>query len=238
MKNRILNLIVLGIMTITLISMPLTALAEDNITVMLDDNLVTFDVPPQMINDRTMVPMRAIFEELGYNVYWDEYTQKITAENNNESIVMLVGQNTFYRNESEHVTDVPPTIVDGRTLIPLRALGESLDYDVYWDQYHSKVWLYPMANITMEQAIDIAKTYRSRDDDCIWYIDGSDGESYFVTFAAPPEYMPEYGGGGVSINKNTGIVEYYLNDSFIVAYDVQQINQREIEKDRICERGI
>lgn len=42
--------------------------SNDDIKVLVDGTELTFDVPPQIIDDYTMVPMRGIFEALGYDV--------------------------------------------------------------------------------------------------------------------------------------------------------------------------
>lgn len=59
---------------------PILSSAEINeITVSIDGEIIDFDVEPQIINGRTMVPMRAIFETLGATVLWDEETETITS---------------------------------------------------------------------------------------------------------------------------------------------------------------
>ena len=51
--------------------------SNDDIKVLVDGTELTFDVPPQIIDDYTMVPMRGIFEALGYDVVWDEENKQI-----------------------------------------------------------------------------------------------------------------------------------------------------------------
>ena len=60
--------------------MSLPVLADDVIKVTVDGEELTFDQNPVIINDRTMVPMRAIFEKLGASVSWDGETKTVTAE--------------------------------------------------------------------------------------------------------------------------------------------------------------
>ncbi len=67
-------------------------------TVIVNGQELRSDVSPQIINDRTMVPMRSIFEALGYSVNWNEQTQKITATGS-DKIIINVGSNTFYKND-------------------------------------------------------------------------------------------------------------------------------------------
>lgn len=114
---------------------------EDNVKVTLDGKEIAFDVPPQIIDGRTLVPMRAIFEALGAKIYWNDETQ--TVEGIKEwpfaYVKMQIGNNVIniMRSRSdvaEDITlDVPPQIIGERTLVPVRAVSESLDCDVLWD---------------------------------------------------------------------------------------------------------
>lgn len=113
-----------------------TVFANENqaVTVFVNDNLLEFDVLPIIIDDRTLVPMRAIFEALGCKVEWDEPNQKVFATTEENDIVTLfIGNNDLYKNyEVINQMDVPAQIMDGRTLVPLRAISEALDCDVVW----------------------------------------------------------------------------------------------------------
>lgn len=117
-------------MLITSASIP--AMAADDIAVSIDLSLVEFDVPPQIINDRTMVPMRAIFEALGAAVDWDGDTRTITANKDDITIITSIGNETIFVNEFEKTMDVAPCIIDDRTLVPVRFISEALGYDVEW----------------------------------------------------------------------------------------------------------
>lgn len=106
---------------------------ENDIMVTLDGQEIAFDVPPQIINERTLVPMRAIFEALGAEVQWNGETQTVTAANNNTTVQMTIGSVAMYVGATEVILDTPPQIVDERTLVPVRAVAESFDCDVDWD---------------------------------------------------------------------------------------------------------
>jgi len=130
---------------------------EPEITVILDGEVMRFEVPPMMIEDRTMVPFRAIFEALGAEVEWHEVPQMVVAERvdvHHDTITLQIGNaamtvktiylwNGFpsdailpavYSSEIDVNLDVPPTIVNNRTLVPLRAVSEALGGDVDWCQ--------------------------------------------------------------------------------------------------------
>ena len=120
------------ILTLVL-AVAMATIAFAGVRVMLDGEVLEFDVPPQIIDGRTMVPLRAIFEALGADIDWDAATQTVTATMDDVVAIMQVG-NPAIKVAGDTVTlDVPPMIVDGRTLVPARAVAESFAIDVYWD---------------------------------------------------------------------------------------------------------
>lgn len=116
----------------------MTTFATDEITVLIDNEKIEFDVPPQIINERTMVPMRKIFETLGATVEWYGKTQHIVAKKNELNILMEIGKPTFSVTNvitgeiKEIELDSPPIIINERTLVPARAISESIGYTVDW----------------------------------------------------------------------------------------------------------
>lgn len=91
-------------------------LAAEKVCVTLNGNPIEFDVPAQIINDRTMVPMRKIFESLGANVEWVEEQQGIIATKGSNVIVMKIGSNLMF------VTDVSTGIEEKSPLMYRRRL--------------------------------------------------------------------------------------------------------------------
>ncbi|MCD4712731.1 MAG: copper amine oxidase N-terminal domain-containing protein [Clostridiales bacterium] len=106
---------------------------EDEIRVYIDNKILPFDVPPLIINSRTMLPVRAILEALGADVLWDGKTQTITATKGETSIVMVIGSSEAYVNGVLTMIDAPPVIIESRTLVPARLLAESMKAKVGWD---------------------------------------------------------------------------------------------------------
>lgn len=105
-----------------------------DIGVNVNSKRVYFDTQPQIQSGRTLVPLRAIFEALGASVNWDGATRTVSAQKGNTQIKMTIGNSTFYVNGVSKTLDVPPMIADGRTLVPVRAIGESFGCNVSWDQ--------------------------------------------------------------------------------------------------------
>lgn len=113
---------------------PLKVLADEQpIKVSINGKLVEFDVPPTIINGRTLVPVRAIFETFFMNVEWNGETKTIDAYNKDNEIKMTIDNKIAYINGKKYELDVPPTIINGRTLVPIRFIAESLGAKVDWD---------------------------------------------------------------------------------------------------------
>ena len=91
------------------------------------------DVPAQIIESRTMVPLRAIFEALGASVEWDDATKTVTSVKGDTTVKLTIGQASINVNGEDKALDVPAQIVDSRTLVPVRAIAESFGCDVAWD---------------------------------------------------------------------------------------------------------
>ncbi len=117
---------------------PDSALAESGgqqeITVIINGTPVAFDQPPIIQNDRTLVPLRAIFEALGGTVGWDDVTQTVTSVKGDITVRLTIGSNLLYVNEAAVKLDVPAQLVNGRTLVPARAVAESFRCKVDWDE--------------------------------------------------------------------------------------------------------
>lgn len=89
---------------------------------------------PVIIDDRTLVPMRDIFEALDCEVTWDDSIKTVTAINKHgTTITLVIGENKMLKNDSVIELDVAPQIINDSTMIPVRAVSEALDLVVEWD---------------------------------------------------------------------------------------------------------
>ncbi|NLY43226.1 MAG: copper amine oxidase N-terminal domain-containing protein [Clostridiaceae bacterium] len=105
----------------------------DTIKVTVNGMPIEFDQPPILENGRTLVPLRAIFTALGASVDWNGNNMTITSTKGSNTIVMQVGKTVMTKNGKEIILDVPPKLLNGRTLVPVRAVAESFDANVQWD---------------------------------------------------------------------------------------------------------
>jgi len=129
--KKLLKLLLASVIFISLFTV--NAMAADNIKVILNGSELVFDVAPQLVNGKTMVPMRKIFEALGAEVNWISETQTITAEKENIVIIMQIGSPVISVNGNDIELDTAPFLAEGKTFVPLRAAAEGLSADVKWD---------------------------------------------------------------------------------------------------------
>jgi len=115
--------------------------AQDEILVYLDGNKLNFDVSPTTINGSTLVPMRTIFESLKYTISWNPDIQQVVAENSNRKITMQINSKQATINDKTVTLDVAPIEINGRTLVPLRFVGEASGYNVTWDSSTKSVYI-------------------------------------------------------------------------------------------------
>ena len=108
--------------------------AEEAIKITIDGKILKTDVSPIIIEGRTLVPFRAIFEAFGCKVAWDEPSRTVTAEQGDESVSLVINDREAVVFGKIKAMEVPPMITDGRTLVPVRFVAESLGAKVDWDE--------------------------------------------------------------------------------------------------------
>lgn len=140
--KRVVCFVLSLIMVIGMFCMP--ASATSGVKVVLNGKEISFDVQPQIINGRTMVPMRAIFEALGAKVEWNNDTRTATGTKTGIVVSLTIDETTMYKNFYPILLDTPAQLVDGRTLVPVRAISESFGVDVKWDGATQSVFLTDM----------------------------------------------------------------------------------------------
>lgn len=107
--------------------------AQAPIMVKVDGSMLVMDTAPELRNDRTMVPIRAISEVLGADVDWDDGTKTATFTRAGTVISMTIGSTTTTVNGEAVEIDAPPYITNNRTMVPIRFISEFFGQKVEWD---------------------------------------------------------------------------------------------------------
>ena len=106
-----------------------------DIMVTVNKNILVFDQPPVIVNDRTLVPLRAIFEAMGAKVEWDAKTRTVKATRGGDALSLVVDTNIINKNGAKIEIDVPAQIIGDRTMVPTRAVATALGASVDWNPH-------------------------------------------------------------------------------------------------------
>ncbi len=98
-----------------------------------DEVITNLPMPPIIINDTTLVPVREVFEKLGAVVSWQASTSEIMIGYGNRAIAMYIDNPIANVDGLPYVMSVPPKNINNKTMIPLRFASEALGLDVNWD---------------------------------------------------------------------------------------------------------
>ena len=109
------------------------AYAAGNISVYIDGNYLRTDVPPYIKNGYTMLPMRAVYENLGANVRYNSQSKEIIVSADGDVLKLYIGRKTAYLNGSPISLSVAPEIKNGRTMVGLRDGADLIGADIDWD---------------------------------------------------------------------------------------------------------
>lgn len=109
------------------------------ITVYLDGNVVLMDTLPQVKDQRTMVPIRAVAEALGADVRWTAESGQVTLDRAGRTVVMALGSTVAMVDGRPVKMDVAPYADQNRTYIPVRYVAEFFGQQVAWDQQRRQV---------------------------------------------------------------------------------------------------
>ena len=114
-------------------ALPLAVYASDEIRVTIDGTQVIFtDQTPIIVENRTLVPVRGVFEQLGFTATWNDAARTATLTRSDYTIVITIDSDVFTTNGTRHTLDVPAQIINDSTMLPLRAVLESIGYRLDW----------------------------------------------------------------------------------------------------------
>ncbi|MBP3360840.1 MAG: copper amine oxidase N-terminal domain-containing protein [Clostridia bacterium] len=183
-------------------SCSISAFARD-IAVFYNNDKVNFDVHPEIIQDRTMVPLRGIFEKMGCNVTYIESEKRIDAQRQDLKISLVIGSSSLYKNNEEIIIDVPPLIKEDRTLIPLRAVSEAFSCKVTW---------YPLSRVV--EISDTGEVMAEEAEKVTDYV-LSDASGYPAEAAEQEFFNPENWSSAEGIENG---VRVFMDNKFVPSY--------------------
>lgn len=130
------------------------------VTLKLNGEVIESDVPPVILDGRTLVPVRVISESTGARVDWNGEKYEVTVTTADKVIKLKINSNEMLVNGERLTLDVPAKLINDRTMVPVRAITESLGLVVGWDASTYTVLLdYPKG--------DILDVYYSEEEDAV-----------------------------------------------------------------------
>ncbi|MBE7019930.1 MAG: hypothetical protein E7411_00650 [Ruminococcaceae bacterium] len=219
-----------------------TPLYSDGINIKVNSKYLYSDVEPTIINSRTMVPLRAIFEALNATVTWDDLTATATgiSEDGSTTVKITRDSSTAYVNGKSVNLDSPATIVNGRFLVPVRFISESLGAFVEWDSYSKTVYITKSGDTGFENGVSVIKAVQSGDNGAGAVIDNSiDGD--LSTFWAAQGIGEETAWGIYELSEETSLSQVAIafnrgNErkyTFSIAVSSDGVNYEEVLTDAV-----
>lgn len=222
MKKRLSTLLILILVLSFVMPLYAPSYADESVKVSVDGKLLEFDVPPTIIEGRTLVPVRAIFEALGFTVNWNGETRTVIGKKGN-LIIELPVDNKFARKGNKQIElDVPASIINGRTLVPVRFIAESIGAKVDWDSTTRTVIITSSPKLAVH------------------FIDVGQGDSIFIDYGdydilidagdndqgqVVADYLKSLGTDDIEIMVATHIHADHIGglDDVLAAFDVEKI---------------
>lgn len=106
------------------------------VSLIIDNELITSDVPPVIHNDRTLVPIRVVVKNIGSEIEWDGETREVTIVKDGTEIILTIDSAIAIVNGIEKPLHdgVPAKLINSRTMVPVRFVADELGVAVDWDQ--------------------------------------------------------------------------------------------------------
>lgn len=146
---------------IIVFSMAGMASAAQEIKIMVGGKILDPMVAPTIINGRVMLPVRDVFESIDARVSYNSATRTVTAVRKGVTAEFVIDSNVMKVNGVEKAIDVPATIVNGRTLVPLRACAEAFDLDVTWNKDTRTARVKKAVSLVVESSSPLTEAVRT-----------------------------------------------------------------------------
>lgn len=201
---------IICVIAIIALSLSFKVFANDKIKVFVNGTQVQFDVPPQTINNRTLVPMRTIFEAMRATIEWYDDAQYAIAKKAGITIAIQPNNLTMSKNDFGIELDVAPQIINDRIFIPVRAVAENFNLNVNWDEINNTINIDEIKLDTRQDVLNyVAENYPT--------VYTPFGNYKLITWSSTSNAYY-----GIGVGKNDDVrtpYDYVINIDFINAYD-------------------
>ncbi|MEN1758930.1 stalk domain-containing protein [Anoxynatronum sibiricum] len=122
-----------------MLALPFSASAQPNVAIEIDGVPLALDVAPVIEAGRVLVPVAPLMRALGAEVQWQPENRQVIIEHHSDRVVLTIDSAQAAFNDALIQLQVPARILEGRTLVPLRFVSETLQADVQWDEVNRMV---------------------------------------------------------------------------------------------------
>ena len=222
-SSKITSLLLALVMTFGL--MTGVASAAGPIKIVIDGKEVLSDVAPVFENNRTLVPIRVISETLGAQVEWIQTAQEAIIKTAAYTVVFKLDSSAYTVNGVQKTLDAPCRSIGGRTMIPLRAVAESIGAVV--DYANNTVSINYFSSISASVKVSGSTTVQPIMEAAARKLEGMNNGKLSITVAG--------GGSGAGLNDTkNGANNIGMSSSSISAADKEIVTPYEIAKDAIA----
>jgi hypothetical protein len=112
------------------------ASAAAPVQVILDGRTLALSPAPTIMDDRTLVPLRGVFESMGAQLEWQQETQTVVVTRGDRYLRLRIGHRLTCLNRectAGATLDVPAQLIDDRTFVPVRFIAQAMGVGVTWD---------------------------------------------------------------------------------------------------------
>ncbi len=157
-QTKILTLVALLAILLIPVATYASSALDQQVSVFIDGKPVQFNNDlgyPIVENGRTLVPIRIISEDMGYEVKWDNPTQKVTISDANTKIEFKIGDSTALINGKRVPidtredangkvvqVDTKARLINSRTYVPIRFITENFGGTVDWKIQGKTLYVY------------------------------------------------------------------------------------------------
>ena len=143
MKNNRMGILIFIILVIVLSIYPISSAQNESVSIFVNGTkLTSAECSPVIYNDRTLIPVRMVFDFLDAEVNWSGEQKIVEINLGNTEVMMKIGENLVCVNNEKLFLDVAPMIIKDRTMVPLRFISESFGAEVIWNSKYKSVYIF------------------------------------------------------------------------------------------------
>ena len=187
-----LSAVILSVLVLAAGLIPYVEASPGGINVKINGEAIDFNIGgPVVIDNQIFVPLRSVFETMGFAVSWNIERQQAILVDSNYEIIITIGSEAFSVNSQRHELDIPAQIIGGQTMLPIRAVLESIGYTVYWDIAENAVIISALGGRISQGVTNISAGFNSSyavlADGSLWFW----GQGFIFDWPHNNIYTPE-----------------------------------------------